>query len=155
MTKFYKKKKNTVNIVSSLLDRFNTAISSSQTGPLQHLNFNSLLKNIDRNKSHNLARGDEVEPRKSPVSKLGLGSNIEPATPVSKDVSRPRHSSGGESPASHRGGPRSKPGLVMWDFVMDKSGAGAGFLRELRFPLQSTFHLLLHNHLHYHPRLAQ
>jgi hypothetical protein len=22
----------------------------------------------------------------------------------------------------------------MWDFVMDKSGAGAGFLRELRFP---------------------
>jgi hypothetical protein len=24
----------------------------------------------------------------------------------------------------------------MWDFVMDKSGAGAGFLRELRFPLQ-------------------
>jgi hypothetical protein len=26
-------------------------------------------------------------------------------------------------------------GLVMWDFVMDKSGVGAGFLRELRFPL--------------------
>jgi hypothetical protein len=24
----------------------------------------------------------------------------------------------------------------MWDFVMDKSGTGAGFLRELRFPLQ-------------------
>jgi hypothetical protein len=23
----------------------------------------------------------------------------------------------------------------MWDFVMNKSGAGAGFLRELRFPL--------------------
>jgi hypothetical protein len=23
----------------------------------------------------------------------------------------------------------------MWDFVMDKSGAGAGFLRELLFPL--------------------
>jgi hypothetical protein len=23
----------------------------------------------------------------------------------------------------------------MWDFVIDKSGAGAGFLRELRFPL--------------------
>jgi hypothetical protein len=23
----------------------------------------------------------------------------------------------------------------MWDFVMDKNGAGAGFLRELRFPL--------------------
>jgi hypothetical protein len=27
------------------------------------------------------------------------------------------------------------PFLVMWDFVMDKSGAGTGFLRELRFPL--------------------
>jgi hypothetical protein len=36
---------------------------------------------------------------------------------------------------SHRGGPSSNPGLVMWDFVMDKSGAGAVFLRELRFPL--------------------
>jgi hypothetical protein len=33
--------------------------------------------------------------------------------------------------------------------VMDKSGAGAGF------PCQSTFHHALHNHLHYHPRLAQ
>jgi hypothetical protein len=30
-----------------------------------------------------------------------------------------------------------------WDFVMDESGAGAGFLRELRFSCQSTFHLLL------------
>jgi hypothetical protein len=48
---------------------------------------------------------------------------------------RPRHNSGGYSPASHRGGPGSNPGLVMWDFVMDKSGAGAGFRRELRFPL--------------------
>jgi hypothetical protein len=38
-------------------------------------------------------------------------------------------------PASHRGGPGSNPGLVMWDFMMDKSGAGARFLRELRFPL--------------------
>jgi hypothetical protein len=37
----------------------------------------------------------------------------------------------------------------MWDFVMDKSGAGAGFLRVLRFPLQSSFHQFLHNHLHY------
>jgi hypothetical protein len=25
----------------------------------------------------------------------------------------------------------------MWDFVMDKSGAGAGFLRELRFSLHN------------------
>jgi hypothetical protein len=29
----------------------------------------------------------------------------------------------------------SQVDLGMWDFVMDKSGAGAGFLRELRFPL--------------------
>jgi hypothetical protein len=37
--------------------------------------------------------------------------------------------------AARRGGLGSNPGVVMWDFVMDKSGAGAGFLRELRFPL--------------------
>jgi hypothetical protein len=48
---------------------------------------------------------------------------------------RRRYSSGGQSPASHRGGPGSNPGLVMWDFVMDESGAGAGFFRELRFLL--------------------
>jgi hypothetical protein len=46
--------------------------------------------------------------------------------------------------------------MVMWDFVMDKSDAGAGFLsKNFGFPCQSTFHLLLHNYLHYHPRLAQ
>jgi hypothetical protein len=57
---------------------------------------------------------------------------------------------------SHRGGPGSNPGLVMWNFVMDKSGAGAGFSpRTSVSPAQSTIHLLLHNHLHYHPRLAQ
>jgi hypothetical protein len=33
--------------------------------------------------------------------------------------------------ASHRGGPGSNTGLVMWGFVMAKSGAGASFLREL------------------------
>jgi hypothetical protein len=27
----------------------------------------------------------------------------------------PRRSSGGQSPASHRGGPGSSPGLVIWD----------------------------------------
>jgi hypothetical protein len=27
------------------------------------------------------------------------------------------------------------PGLIMWDYVMDKTGAGPAFLRELRFPL--------------------
>jgi hypothetical protein len=40
-----------------------------------------------------------------------------------------------QSLASYRGGPGSNPGMVMWYFVMDKSDAGAGFLRELRFPL--------------------
>jgi hypothetical protein len=43
----------------------------------------------------------------------------------------------------------------MWDFVMDKSGAGAGFLRELRFPLPIYIPSALHYRLHYHPRLAQ
>jgi hypothetical protein len=43
----------------------------------------------------------------------------------------------------------------MWDFVMDKSGAGEGFLENFGFSRQSAFHLLLHNHLHYHPSLAQ
>jgi hypothetical protein len=37
------------------------------------------------------------------------------------------------------GFPPRRPGVQtrvgMWDFVMDKSGAGAGFLRELRFTL--------------------
>jgi hypothetical protein len=28
-------------------------------------------------------------------------------------------------------------------------------LGHFDLPCQSTFHLLLHNHLHYHPRLAQ
>jgi hypothetical protein len=51
----------------------------------------------------------------------------EPGLAIAEAVSHP--------PASHRGGPGSNPGLVMWDFVMDKSGARAGFLLELRFPL--------------------
>jgi hypothetical protein len=29
------------------------------------------------------------------------------------------------------------------------------FSENFGFPCQSTFHMLLHNHLHYHPRLAQ
>jgi hypothetical protein len=28
----------------------------------------------------------------------------------------------------------------MWDFVMDQSGAGAGFLRELRFVFPANLH---------------
>jgi hypothetical protein len=43
---------------------------------------------------------------------------------------RPCHS----SPASHRGGPGSSPGQVMWD-LCGQSGTGEGFLRVLRFPL--------------------
>jgi hypothetical protein len=43
----------------------------------------------------------------------------------------------------------------MWDFVMDKVALVQVFFENFDFPCQSTFHLLLHNHLHYHPRLAQ
>jgi hypothetical protein len=32
---------------------------------------------------------------------------------------------------------------------------GQVFSENFGFPCQSTFHLLLYNHLHYHPRLAQ
>jgi hypothetical protein len=32
---------------------------------------------------------------------------------------------------------------------------GQVFSENFGFPCQSTFHLFLHNHLHYHPRLAQ
>jgi hypothetical protein len=44
----------------------------------------------------------------------------------------------------------------MWDFVVDKVALGEVFSENFGFPCQSTFHLRLHNHLHYyHPRLAQ
>jgi hypothetical protein len=45
----------------------------------------------------------------------------------------------------------------MWDFCDgQKVALGQVFSEEnFGFPRQSTFHLLLHNHLHYHPRLAQ
>jgi hypothetical protein len=59
---------------------------------------------------------------------------------------------------SHCGGSGSNSCLVMWDFVMDKKVAlGQVFSENFGlFPLQIyIFHLLLHNHLHYHPRLAQ
>jgi hypothetical protein len=42
----------------------------------------------------------------------------------------------------------------MRDFVMEKVVLGQVFSENFGFPCQSTFHLLLHNHLHYHPRLA-
>jgi hypothetical protein len=43
----------------------------------------------------------------------------------------------------------------MWDFVMDKLALGQVFSENFGFPCQSTFQLLLHNHLHYQSRLAQ
>jgi hypothetical protein len=53
----------------------------------------------------------------------------------------PCHSSGGQSPASHRGG----PGHV--GFVVDKVALGQVFSKHFGFPYQS-FHWLLHA---YHP----
>jgi hypothetical protein len=49
---------------------------------------------------------------------------------------RPFSSSGGLSPASHRGVPGSSQCQVMW-ICGGQSGTGAGFLRVLRFPLPS------------------
>jgi hypothetical protein len=42
-------------------------------------------------------------------------------------------------------------GILCWT----KVALGQVFSENFGFPCQSTFHLLLHNHLHYHPRLAQ
>jgi hypothetical protein len=42
-------------------------------------------------------------------------------------------------------------GILWWT----KVALGQVFSENFGFPCQSTFHLLLHNHLHYHPRLAQ
>jgi hypothetical protein len=44
----------------------------------------------------------------------------------------------------------SSPGLVMWDFVVDKVALGQVFSEYFGFPCQSSFHQLLHNH----PRLS-
>jgi hypothetical protein len=46
--------------------------------------------------------------------------------------------------AFQRGGPGSNPGLVMWDFVMDKSGAGTGTMLQagrsrVRVPMRWIF----------------
>jgi hypothetical protein len=42
-------------------------------------------------------------------------------------------------------------GILWWT----KVAVGQVFSENFGFLCQSTFHLLLHNHLHYHPRLAQ
>jgi hypothetical protein len=39
--------------------------------------------------------------------------------------------------------------------VWTKVALGQVFSENFGFPCQSTFHHALHNHLHYHPRLAQ
>jgi hypothetical protein len=41
--------------------------------------------------------------------------------------------------------------ILLWT----KVALGQVFSENFGFPCQSTFHLFLHNHLHYHPRLAQ
>jgi hypothetical protein len=41
--------------------------------------------------------------------------------------------------------------ILLWT----KVALGQVFAENSCFPCQSTFHLLLHNHLHYHPRLEQ
>jgi hypothetical protein len=41
---------------------------------------------------------------------------------------------------------------ILW---FTKVALGQVFSENFGFPCQSTFHLLLHNHLHYHPRLPQ
>jgi hypothetical protein len=41
---------------------------------------------------------------------------------------------------------------ILW---WTKVALGQVFSENFGFPCQSTFYLLLHNHLHYHPRLAQ
>jgi hypothetical protein len=42
----------------------------------------------------------------------------------------------------------SSPGLVMWDFVVDKVALGQVFSENFGFPCQFSFHQLLHNHPH-------
>jgi hypothetical protein len=42
-------------------------------------------------------------------------------------------------------------GILWWTKVV----LGQVFSENFGFPCQSTFHLLLHSHFHYHPRLAQ
>jgi hypothetical protein len=50
--------------------------------------------------------------------------------------------------ASHRGGPGSSPGQVMWDFVVDKVALGQVFSEYFGIPWQFSFHRLLHSHHH-------
>jgi hypothetical protein len=60
-------------------------------------------------------------------------------------IFRPRHSSSGQSLASHRCGPGSIPGLVKRDLWWNKWRLGSEYFG---FPCQYSFHQLLHNHPH-------
>jgi hypothetical protein len=57
---------------------------------------------------------------------------------------RPSHSSGGKSPASHRGGPGSSPVHVIWDLWWTKCYWRQAFSEYFGFPCQFSFHRLLH-----------
>jgi hypothetical protein len=51
---------------------------------------------------------------------------------------------------------RVQPRVWSWEVLWwTKVALGEVFSENFGFPCQSTFHLLLHNHLHYHPSLAQ
>jgi hypothetical protein len=60
------------------------------------------------------------------------------------DFRGPCQSSGGQSPASHRGGPGSIPGHV--GLVVYKVELGKVFSKYFAFPWQFSFHRLLHTH---------
>jgi hypothetical protein len=67
-----------------------------------------------------------------------------------------RHRSSGKSLASHRGGPGSNPGLVMWDFVVDKLALGQVFSEYISVspanPYSTNFSTIT---ITYHPGLVQ
>jgi hypothetical protein len=79
--------------------------------------------------------------------KVCLTSNIVQGRAITQAVSR-------RLPTAAPRGPCSNPGLVMCDFAMDKSGAGAGFLRELRFPL-ANLHSICFSTIIFTIKLAQ
>jgi hypothetical protein len=70
---------------------------------------------------------------------------------------RPRHSSGGLVTCFQPRRLGFKPGSGHVGFCDGRKWRWGRFSprTSVSFPCQSTFHLLLHNHLHYHPRLVQ
>jgi hypothetical protein len=55
---------------------------------------------------------------------------------------------------THAGGPGSNPGLVMWDFVVDKSCAGAGSPANLHSICFSTIIFIITRGWHNRPEVA-